>query len=286
MTMKQLSIIFLLASCQVSIDQHKHSGKDFKSKAAKEIKLEDGKGRATDIVTYPGGDRVDWKFVQLPEGQHAVKVRLVTKPARKNLDAAFNVYDEYFEKVGQKKATRKERSKKTKTLTLRGASGKLYFQIYAPKRGDAAAYKIEVRHLPQDSVAVSAEDVLSQIAAPPSLPAVPEPAVETPPDGPPGAGTPADGTQPEESKPSGPVIARIRRFESNGGKSTTILLDKGTKAGVATGWVGYLLNSSGKVVRSSRFKITSASSRKSKAKVPVSVDKVQQSRKVQLSPPQ
>ena len=39
---------------------------DGKVKGAKKIELENGEAKARGIVTYPGGDRVDWKVIELP----------------------------------------------------------------------------------------------------------------------------------------------------------------------------------------------------------------------------
>ena len=57
----------LLASCANNVPQDKTTGPDGSRKGAKELVLDNGEAKATGIVTYPGGDRVDWKLIQLPE---------------------------------------------------------------------------------------------------------------------------------------------------------------------------------------------------------------------------
>ena len=51
-----------LAGCAHNVGQDDHTGADGKEKGAKTITLENGEGKAKGIVTYPGGDRVDWKL--------------------------------------------------------------------------------------------------------------------------------------------------------------------------------------------------------------------------------
>src|SRR5688572_25143628 len=52
--------------CPKNVDGNKASGKDVRYKDAKKITIEDNEGRSRkDIVTYPGGDRVDWKVFEI-----------------------------------------------------------------------------------------------------------------------------------------------------------------------------------------------------------------------------
>ena len=69
----------------VSIDQIMEA-----ADAAEKIRLdEDGEGRSRrDIVTYPGGDRVDWKVFQVPEGKDGIlQVKIKYRPARPGMDS-------------------------------------------------------------------------------------------------------------------------------------------------------------------------------------------------------
>src|SRR5690606_28748292 len=98
------------------------------------IQLEDGEGRSRDIVTYPGGDRIDWKVLELPEGKKGqLRVKVSYKPARPGMDIAFVVYDEWFEPVGRTKAGNRKNKKRTsgsKTVRVNNARGKYYVQVY------------------------------------------------------------------------------------------------------------------------------------------------------------
>src|ERR1041385_3266385 len=64
-----LATLLVLASCAHNVPQDSNTGEDGKEKGAKPVTLENGEGRATGIVTYPGGDRVDWKLLELPDKQ-------------------------------------------------------------------------------------------------------------------------------------------------------------------------------------------------------------------------
>jgi len=63
-----LGVAFAFAACSPMIAQDAHSGADAKAKGAQKIRLgDDGEGVAKGIVTYPGGDRVDWKVFEVPK---------------------------------------------------------------------------------------------------------------------------------------------------------------------------------------------------------------------------
>ena len=54
-------IALLVSACPKTVPQDSKSGEDAKPKGAKAITLDNNEGSARGIVTYPGGDRVDWK---------------------------------------------------------------------------------------------------------------------------------------------------------------------------------------------------------------------------------
>src|SRR5687767_4371374 len=91
-----VAALVLAAGCARNIKQDAKSGPDAKYKGAKEIPLEGNEGEVSGIVTYPGGDRVDWKLVTLPEGKKGnLDIELSWRPPRPGLDLAFDVYNEY-----------------------------------------------------------------------------------------------------------------------------------------------------------------------------------------------
>ena len=167
--------LVLAFGCARNIPQDKASGEDGKIKAAKPMQLENGEARASGIVTYPGGDRVDWKLIELPEKQRGtMEIKLTWTPPRPGLQLAFDVFDEWNNQVGGSKKLSKKRAKgKIKTATIPNAKGKYFIRVYAVGRGDAGKYRLSVDF--SEQVAGLAFDPLKlEIADPPKLAAVPE----------------------------------------------------------------------------------------------------------------
>ena len=63
------ALLVLASSCAHNVPQDSNTGADGKEKGAKPITMENGEGKASGIVTYPGGDRIDWRLVELPAPQ-------------------------------------------------------------------------------------------------------------------------------------------------------------------------------------------------------------------------
>ncbi|MGE0400319.1 MAG: hypothetical protein AB7T06_26630 [Kofleriaceae bacterium] len=171
-----LSVAALLLSCAHNVNQDKASGPDAKPKGAKELILENGEAKARGIVTYPGGDRVDWKVVELPEKQKGtLDIKLAWTAPRPKLQLAFDVFDEWNTPVISSKKQRRSRGR-TRNATIEDAKGKYYIRIYAVKRGDAGAYKLTVEFKEQ-AANTGVDWSKVEIAEPPRLAAVPEPLV-------------------------------------------------------------------------------------------------------------
>ena len=97
-----------LISCAHHVAQDKATGPDGKYKEARPISMENGEGRASGIVTYPGGDRVDWKTVELPEKQTGeLEIKLQWFPPRPGLQLGFDVFDEWNHRVAKSKKAKK-----------------------------------------------------------------------------------------------------------------------------------------------------------------------------------
>ncbi len=141
-----LALGIALVACAHTVSQDKATTEDGRLKGAREMVMENGEAKATGIVTYPGGDRVDWKSIELPEGKKgSLEIRLTWKPPRPGLQLAFDVYDEYNTKVGGSKRMSRKRARHaghTKRTTIDGAKGKYFIRIYAVDRGDAGKYKL------------------------------------------------------------------------------------------------------------------------------------------------
>lgn len=170
-----LALALALAGCAKNVPQESKSGEDARVKGAKEMKIENNEARARGIVTYPGGDRVDWKVLELPKDKvGTLTLRLKWTPPRPGLDLSFEVFNEYNRVIASAKPNKRKKSRKTsKTLTLENQRGKVFIQIYASERGDAGAYTLtadwkEFNVETFDWLAVEVND-------PPKLPAVPVP---------------------------------------------------------------------------------------------------------------
>lgn len=166
----------LLASCANNVPQDKKTGPDGKIKGAKEMVLEDGEARATGIVTYPGGDRADWKVVELPDKKRgSLEVKLQWTPPRPGLQLAFDVFNEWNELVlsSSKKSGKKRSRARTARKTLDAAKGKYFIRVFAVGRGDAGKYRLTLEFKEQLAGPI-ADPSLIEIPDPPKLAAVPE----------------------------------------------------------------------------------------------------------------
>src|SRR5690242_677674 len=125
---RALAVACLAAlSCAHTVSQDASTGPDGKIKGAKPVTLENGEGKAKGIVTYPGGDRVDWKMIELPDKQRGqLDLRLVWQPPRPGLHLGFDVFDEWNTPVVQSKAS----GKKSRTASVPDAKGKYFIRVY------------------------------------------------------------------------------------------------------------------------------------------------------------
>jgi hypothetical protein len=166
-----LTAASVLLGCATNVKQHSRTGPDGRVKGAVKIPLDDeGEGTARGIVTYPGGDRVDWKVFELPKAGDVEVVLKWTSP-RPNLDLSMNILDEAFHVLKRLKPADGVKQRKTAELT-RLQPGKYYVQIFASNRGDAGEYQVDVKWSPSRATAaplVNAEPIPN----PPRLPAVP-----------------------------------------------------------------------------------------------------------------
>lgn len=228
-----LTIAGFAYACLMTVPQHSNSGSDYKWKKAKAIKLdESGEGNARGIVTYPGGDRVDWKVVEMP-ANGSVKLRLSWRPPRPGLDLAFSVYDQYLKRVGRAKPS-PGKNRRSKRIKLRSVEkGKYYIQIYAPRRTDAGKYKLNVRFKKAPPGAPDAGPL--DIPNPPRLAAIPalvdaSPKVDAPP--------PPDGRL-------APVAGNITGMQKVG-NVVRITINRGKNAGISRGMKGFVTLGAGK----------------------------------------
>src|SRR5262245_21487733 len=127
-----LAILFTVSSCARIVVQDSKSGEDAKEKGAKPMTLDNGEAKAHGIVTYPGGDRVDWKMVELPSrGQ--MDIKLQWQPPRPGLQLSFDVFDEWNTPIVQSKKQKgsKKSHSRVRTATVDDAlKGKYFIRIF------------------------------------------------------------------------------------------------------------------------------------------------------------
>jgi hypothetical protein len=169
-------LVLLALSCAHNVPQDSATGSDGKEKGAKPVTLENGEGRASGIVTYPGGDRADWKLIELPDKKKGtLDLKLSWTPPRPGLQLAFDVFDEWNQPLVQSKKTSKKRSQsRIRTATLDDAKGKYFVRIYAVGRGDAGKYRLTV-DFKEAPVGPIVDPSKLDIPDPPKLAAVPDP---------------------------------------------------------------------------------------------------------------
>jgi len=161
-------------SCAHNVPQDASTGNDGKQKGAKTITLENGEGKASGIVTYPGGDRADWKLIELPEKQRGtLDVKLSWTPPRPGLQLAFDVFDEWNQPIVQSAKTSKKRSKgRIRTASVESAKGKYFVRGYAVGRGDAGKYRLSAE-FKEATNGPKFDPLKLEIPDPPKLAAVP-----------------------------------------------------------------------------------------------------------------
>jgi hypothetical protein len=168
------ALLVLASSCAHNVPQDSNTGADGKEKGAKPVTLENGEAKASGVVTYPGGDRVDWKLVELPDKQHGnLDIQLAWTPPRAGLQLAFDVFDEWNRPVVQSQKSSKKTKGRSRSATVENAKGKYLIRVYAVGRGDAGKYRLTVDF--KEATAGPGFDPLKlEIPDPPKLAAVPE----------------------------------------------------------------------------------------------------------------
>ena len=305
----------VLPACPKIVKQDSATGPDGKEKGAKPIVLDDsGEGVAKGIVTYPGGDRVDWKSIELPKDQRGtLSLTLTWVPPRPGLQLAFDVFDPNGKQVASAKGGKRS-SKRSRDTAIDNASGKFFVRIYAVGRGDAGTYTFKANF--EQGVGAVAD-----IPDPPRLPAeVPcdptqfdkkNPACKavcpTPMDPswpacagacptPPSADIPScQATMPCPNPPdprvrSCPKAAPLKVSGSVINVQATsdgviITVNRGTKQGVAAKWNGRLLTAGGAPVNGGNFSVIKVSERNCVGKVKLTTDTVNANLDVELTPP-
>lgn len=309
--MRHLGLYLVLVACANNVPQDRSTGPDGRQKGAREVALEDGAGRASGIVTYPGGDRVDWKKIVLPDGKHGdLDLKLTWRTPRPGLQVAFDVFDQWNKRIVKKASA--SRHGRLRSTTIPGAKGTYWVRVFAPQRGDAGEYELEASF--KEEAPLPPVTILN----PPRLPAVPPPeqtcdvfnpripaCASTCPDfgAPPGWKACAERDKADKEREAReqamkdyaellknwpkPVTAKILNVsvESDGARIT---LGVGTtsQAKLDTSWTGEVLGAStGSPLAGGTVKILSVGKTQVQAKVKLKLDILNKNGDVKLSPP-
>lgn len=153
-----MAIGVLCAACAGSVKPDTHTGADGKRRGAKPIKLqvdpESKRGEATarGVVTYPGGDRVDWRMIDLDGKSGDLDLELRWKSPRPGLDLSFKVFDDEGNELEPAVPPKKRSRLGKKAAKLIGVGGRIFVKIYASDRGDAGDYRLRVAFLDRSPV--------------------------------------------------------------------------------------------------------------------------------------
>jgi hypothetical protein len=172
--MRGIAICVVAAiGCANNVPQDRMTGPDGRPKGAKPIVLENGEGATKGVVTYPGGDRIDWRVIELPTGKKGrldLQMKWITP--RPGLQLGFDVFDQWNHPVANAKGSKG----RVREAFVGDARGKYFVRVYAKRRGDAGAYKLAVAF--KEDLEVKPVD-LGEIPDPPRLPQVPGAPCET-----------------------------------------------------------------------------------------------------------
>lgn len=167
---KSLLLVILCVACANNVPQDRKTGPDGKVKGAQEVSLKDGSATIRGIVTYPGGDRIDWKKIVLPENaKGTLDLKMTYTTPRPDLKATFDVFDQWYQPIQQTASGRG----RNKNMTIGKAKGTYFVRVYAPRRTDAATYVIEASFEPD--IVIDTDMSKVQVPDPPKLASVPDP---------------------------------------------------------------------------------------------------------------
>jgi hypothetical protein len=169
-----LAVLVWTGACANTVKQDKATTPDGKITGAKPLTLVEGATTDTGIVTYPGGDRIDWKVVELPAKKRGtLEIRLTWVTPRPGLQLGFDVYDQWntFVMSSTGKKNKAKQKSRLRLAAVENASGKYFVRVYALQRGDAGRYKLELTFREGDPTVVDWPNI--PVTDPPRLPDLP-----------------------------------------------------------------------------------------------------------------
>jgi hypothetical protein len=289
-------VVVAAVGCANNVPQDRLTGPDGRLKGAQPITLENGEAKVNGVVTYPGGDRVDWKVVDLPAGKKGrLELEMKWTTPRPGLQLGFDVFDQWNNPVANAKGSKG----RVRDAYVADARGKYFVRVFAKGRGDAGAYKLAVAF--KEDLVVKPPDP-SAIPDPPRLPRVPGEPCETfdPRDPecksvcPPGAqGAPPNwkpcidaGLQqpppapppppppPPPPTPAKPITTRVIKVDVSG-NDVILTISAGSDQGVDKTWSGQLMRgSSQNPLVGGKITIIRVDKQRTIAKVPLTIDLV------------
>lgn len=146
----RLAAVLLLASCaHARISPDHATGPDGEADGAEALELRRSAYRGDGDVSYRAGDRVDWRRLTLPGGDaFDLDVTLTWHPKHADDRLGVIVYDEAGRELADEHTARRDGHVRELTVHVAGASGTLYFLVYARKRRDAARFSLAVTARP------------------------------------------------------------------------------------------------------------------------------------------
>ncbi len=304
--MKTAWLLVVVAACANNVPQDRSTGPDGKVKGAIPIVLEEGEAKVRGIVTYPGGDRVDWKRIELPANARGrLDLSMSWTTPRPGLKVAFDVFDQW--NIPVINASSNARTSRTRSATIDKAKGTYFVRIYAPKRGDAGAYTMQAAFTaeppPQDpnwllKLPVNGPPKLADVPPPPSTCDVHDPhdpvcATMCAPGAPmtwKGCVAPPTPPTPPVAPPvvvvvvPDPVVARVLRFDISA-DGLDLTLSVGSEQGVTKAWRSQVLRGeSASPLAGGGGKIVKVNKRTTVVRVSLTPDMIKTNPNVQLAP--
>jgi hypothetical protein len=165
--------------CAHPLSQDAATGPDGWPTGAVPIALVRGSNAATGVgsgtVSYPAGDRVDWKRIDLPLHQVGTLALVLTWQTTRGADRlGFDVFDSWGAPVvtrgGDGSAEPTDLTTRTQTGRIDRARGSYLVRVYAVDRHDAGDYQLAVEFAPTDP---GFDPAALAVPEPPRLPDVP-----------------------------------------------------------------------------------------------------------------
>lgn len=296
--------LIMASACAHNVPQDHATGADGKQRGARPLVLEDGEARIKDVVTYPGGDRVDWKRIDLPAGKRGtLDLRMSYSTPRPGLRVTIDVFDQWNTRLWGGGSARAPRH------TIPDAAGTYFVRIHAPRRTDAGTYRLAAAFVEEPPPPIF-KPLGLVVSEPPRLPAIPDPpstcevfsardpACQTacPPGAPPtwvGCAPPAAApvapvtpvTPVTAATPTAaPVTARVLAYEVQG-DGLLVTIGAGSADGVTKAWKASLLRGdSGAPLPGGSATMIRIDKRRTIIKVRVTPDQLRDNQAVLLAP--